>query len=105
MCVNGFIVALVALSTSAVSVVDCQSASSSSSSSSLFRAFFDLIEEEEEEDNILNRLLLEPVKDVDSRELFIINGNDAGIGEYPWFGKYATCVDIWLHFLSSFITT
>jgi hypothetical protein len=80
MCVNRFVVALVGLSSS-VSVVDSQSSSSSSS----LGASFDPIEEEEE--NIFNRLL-EPVKDVDNRELFIINGNNAGIGEYPWFGRY-----------------
>ena len=92
---SGFIVALVALS-SAVSVVDSQSSSSSSSSSlaslaslasSSWGASFDPIEEEEE--NILNRLL-EPVKDVDNseRRTSIINGNEAEIGDYPWFGKY-----------------
>ena len=92
---SGFIVALVALS-SAVSVVDSQSSSSSSSSSlaslaslasSSLGASFDPIEEEEE--NILNRLL-EPVKDVDNseRRTSIINGNEAEIGDYPWFGKY-----------------
>lgn len=84
---SGFIVALVALS-SAVSVVDSQSSSSSSSlASSSLGASFDPIEEEEE--NILNRLL-EPVKDVDNseRRTSIINGNEAEIGDYPWFGKY-----------------
>jgi hypothetical protein len=77
MCVNGFIVALVALS-SALTVVDSQT-------SSLRAASFDPIEEEEK--NIFNRLL-DPVKDVDDRERSIINGNDAEIGEYLWFGKY-----------------
>ena len=86
---SGFIVALVALS-SAVSVVDSQSSSSSSLASlasSSWGASFDPIEEEEE--NILNRLL-EPVKDVDNseRRTSIINGNEAEIGDYPWFGKY-----------------
>ena len=93
---SGFIVALVALS-SDVSVVDSQSSSSSSSlassassaslASSSWGASFDPIEEEEE--NILNRLL-EPVKDVDNseRRTSIINGNEAEIGDYPWFGKY-----------------
>ena len=80
MFVNGFIVALVALS-SAVSVVDSQS-----SPSSLLRASFDPNEEEEE--NILSPFL-EPVKDVDNSERsLIINGNDAERFEYPWFGKY-----------------
>ena len=83
---SGFIVALVALS-SDVSVVDSQSSSSSSLASSSWGASFDPIEEEEE--NILNRLL-EPVKDVDNseRRTSIINGNEAEIGDYPWFGKY-----------------
>jgi hypothetical protein len=93
MCViNGFFVALVTF-LSAVLAVDSQSSSSSSlsssslSSSSSLGASFDPIEEEEE--NILNRLL-EPVKDVDSNEgiASIVNGNDAEIGEYPWFGTY-----------------
>jgi len=94
---SGFIVALVALS-SAVSVVDSQSSSSSSSSSlaslaslasSSLGASFDPIEEEEE--NILNRLL-EPVKDVDNseRRTSIINGNEAEIGDYPWFASIVT---------------
>ena len=50
-------------------------------------ASFDPIEEEE--GNILSRLL-EPVKDVDNseRRTSIINGNEAEIGDYPWFGKY-----------------
>ena len=83
---SGFIVALVAL-ISDVSVVDSQSSSSSSLASSSLGASFDPIEEEEE--NILNRLL-EPVKDVDNseRRTSIINGNEAEIGDYPWFGKY-----------------
>jgi hypothetical protein len=85
---SGFIVALVALS-SAVSAVDSQSSSSllASLASSSLGASFDPIEEEEE--NIFNRLL-EPVKDVDNseRRTSIINGNEAEIGDYPWFGKY-----------------